>query len=157
VGELIKRFLFIAASYKLMIAIGVMGSVHANDRTKMLDALNIEPGIGKGLMPGMNDPTKDARNYPYIPDSDVAEFPVVDPSEDCRKAWGNNGDSDTCIQERQLDSDTSKFLWQSASLIDRKVCLTNARTVGGENFYIGVFVCLTARVNFHREAAHFQP
>jgi hypothetical protein len=29
VGELIKRFLFIAASYALMIAIGVMGSVHA--------------------------------------------------------------------------------------------------------------------------------
>ena len=30
----------------LVIAIGVMGSVHADDRTKMLGALNTEPGIG---------------------------------------------------------------------------------------------------------------
>lgn len=30
----------------LVIAIGVMGSVHADDRTKTLGALNTEPGIG---------------------------------------------------------------------------------------------------------------
>jgi len=144
-----------------IILIGAMRSVHADDRPKILDALNIEPGIGYGSMPGMNDRTKDARNYPYIPDSEVAEFPVVDPSENCRKEWGNDGDSvvNACIQERQIDSDTSKFLWQLASLIDRKVCLTNARTVNRENFYIGLFVCLTARVNYHRqyESAQFQP
>ena len=51
----IVRFLFIAAIYALVIAIGVMGSARADDRTKMRDALNIEPGIGYGLMTGMNE------------------------------------------------------------------------------------------------------
>ncbi len=106
------RFLLIAVIYALVIAIGGMGSARADDRTKMRDAFNIEPGIGYGLMPGMKDRTKDARNYPSISDSEVADFPVVDPSEGCRKTWRNNGDSvvNACIQERQLDADTAKFL-----------------------------------------------
>jgi hypothetical protein len=51
----IVRLLFIAAICALVIAIGVMGSARADDRTKMRDALNIEPGIGYGLMTGMNE------------------------------------------------------------------------------------------------------
>ena len=42
----IVRFLLIAVIYALVIAIGGMGSARADDRTKMRDAFNIEPGIG---------------------------------------------------------------------------------------------------------------
>ena len=72
----IVRFLFIAVIYALVIAIGVMGSARADDRTKMRDAFNIEPDIGYGLMTGMNETDRGREHHCWCPPAQIRTSPI---------------------------------------------------------------------------------